>query len=298
MAPLSYYGSPEAAVGPQGAGLVPCPPPARAPVGPSSLAEPAQGRPCPAGTTVTCPVLTEALARGGPKGRAQATITGRVLSPLDPDTVLLRGRKPRKRNTHIRISCCRRPRPPPPRRRLPSVGRHPPWALGEAKSSEEPAGAARSHAARLPDGAAEPAQQILCLRPACGPRQPPWLWPGDCDGRHVLWRRSAAGRRWAEVDVCRGWAMRVVVSCGLILCFSHHPPPCRPNLKCCHRGRDSQCVQGTQGAAFLGGCSGVNGGPQKVVPVPNPSSCEATLLGEGVSAAVAGAWDEISLHLG
>lgn len=76
------------------------------------------------------------------------------------------------------------------------------------------------------------------------------------------------------------------------------PRPARPNLKYCHGGRDSLCVHGTQGAAFLGGCSGVNGGPQKVVPVPNPSSCEATLLGERVSATATGAWDEVALPLG
>lgn len=53
-------------------------------------------------------------------------------------------------------------------------------------------------------------------------------------------------------------------------------------------------AQWIRGAAFRG----VNGGPQKVVPVPNPSSCEATLLGNGVSADVTGAWDEVALHLG
>lgn len=144
---------------------------------PFPLAEPAQGRPFPAGMTVTCPVLTEALARGGP------TITSRVLSPLDPDTVLLRGRKPRKRSTHIRISCC----PAPPARRiLPGC-----W--------DEPSPARREWARQVPAQRGFP-MQLQSQRSrfsVCVPRVDPGAPPGFgqvTDRHRVLWVSVSRGQ--------------------------------------------------------------------------------------------------------
>lgn len=176
---------------------------------------------------MTCPVLTEALARGGPKGRAQATITGRVLSPLDPDTVLLGGRKPRKR-THQDFLL---PAPPPPARRPPPAARGD--ILPGLREKEKPSPARRARARHVPtrpgfrmELQSQRSRFSVCV-PRVAPGSPPGFGRVTVTGVVCCGRRSAAGRRWAEVDVAGGGLCTSWSVAGSSYA-SHLPPPCPP----------------------------------------------------------------------